>query len=196
MSSSCSKNTYIPDPAYEGCCPPQQNNFVIYFPEHFFNGTLDPEVNYKVYMPSLFTPDNRDGKNDYFYPQVLDSLVPIDAILHRGFKIKLTIYDAKWPFLSIFETAALHDLAPENFWNGIKRGTNEYYKGPFNWGLSCSSALGGGVEIRGTGCSVLCGNGTSHLLDKADCFLPLHGDENGNYIPKDPHTIENMDCFK
>jgi hypothetical protein len=178
----------VPNPIYADCCPPQPNRFLVDVPA----SSRIPAQRFYVYMPSVFTPYNHDGMNDYFYPQMIDSLVYKDS---DGYYSGLIITDTLGNRLYQPSTYSLQSLAPERYWNGLKPGTNLFYEGKFNWELR----HGNDQRIDtlfGQGWCVICGPGTKHILDNPNCYLPSHGDENGNYIPKDPHALENLNCFK
>jgi hypothetical protein len=181
MSSSCGK-PYIADPDYATCCPDQV---------HSFTGYDDNNRAFYVYVPSAFTPDNHDGVNDYFYPQQIDSLIPFDTFsqqLHYWMRIEDTLQN-------VLATILFNDLTvpiSQRAWDGKVPGTNgRYHKGPFNYTIRA-----GDYGLRGRGCSILCGEGTKHLLDNPHCLFPLHGNNNGTYTPRDPRTFENLNCIK
>lgn len=185
MFFSCGKE-YVPDPAYEGCCPVQDHTFIGY------EGTRP----YYIYIPSAFTP-NGDGINDRFYPQQIDSLMPF-APLAQQTGYAMSIFDSLDNSIAYVSLTDLNVPLPQRSWNGVISGTNgQLYKGRFKYRVIVAiNDLTDFFYYEGTGCSILCGEGNRHLLDNSHCLFSSHGNNNGTFTPRNPRDFENLNCFK
>jgi hypothetical protein len=141
------ENTFGLDLAYLPCCGPQPVEF--------------NKDSYYIFVPNCFTP-NGDNINDVFAYSLSNN---IDSV--RYYRIYADANPASLLFASDnFRVYEWQDYA----WYGNLY--NRRYKGKFRYKIGFVTNQGNEIEVNGSACAILCGEGAGVFIDRPGCFYP------------------------
>lgn len=184
VASCCKKAEPVPlSPIYESCC----NTAPRYFPSD-------------VYVPNAFTPHNKDGVNDFFFPKVRD--------LRFGRIIRFEVWASNGNLL--WQKIITEDNYRDTLgyaWDGTYEDANAplpvgpsnrtQYKGLFNYRVGFGSGTSITNSHNGEACCIACESGAEGLLDREGCYFPNQEASPGTYdpTPLKVRDVESIDCF-
>jgi hypothetical protein len=184
--SACCKKPEPPllSPIYESCC----NTAPRYF-------TRD------IYVPNAFTPHNKDGVNDYFFPKM--------GTIHSNSVIHFTIWDSDGNFIRYRAIGSNNYRDTLDYaWDGtfenpsaplpVGSSNRTEYKGLFRYTIGFATSGGTVYNLQhGEACCIACEAGAEGLLDRVGCYFPNQEASPGTYdtIPRTIREVENLNCF-